>query len=105
MQFTGLNRFVKAPIHSLRLRGALTSISSISSVFSCAGFLSVRHSKVSQLYWYMVLAAPPVTKCARYLTVWWSITELGVPSEACKRIESGRTPRFRAYFQLVNRAL
>ena len=71
MRFTGLNRFVKACTHSLQLRGALTSTS---SVFSCASFLSVRHSNVSHCIWFMVLAAPPVTKYARYLTAWWSIT-------------------------------
>ena len=80
MRFTGLNRFVKASTHSIQLRGALTSAS---LVFSCASFLSVRHSYVSHCTWCMVLAAPPVTKCARYLTAGWSITESGVPSGAC----------------------
>ena len=83
MRFTGLNRFVKASTHSFQLRGALTSTA---SVFSWASSLSVRHSNVLHCIWFMVLAAPSVTKYARYLTAWRSITESGVPSGACKRM-------------------
>ena len=88
MRFTGLNRIVEASIHSLQLRGALTSTS---SVLSCASSLSVRHSNVSHCTWCMVLAAPPVTKCAKYLTAWWSITKSGAPSGACKRMREWKS--------------
>ena len=39
----------------------------------------------------MVLVAPSVTKYARYLTAWWSITESGVPSGACKQMRAWKS--------------
>ena len=90
MRLTGLNKFVNASTHSRQLRGALILIAPLSAL-SCASFLSVRHSNVSHCIWCIVLAASPLTKCARCLTAWWSITESGVPSGACKRMRDRKS--------------
>ena len=90
MRLTGLNKFVNASTHSRQLQGALISIAPLSAL-SCASSLSVRHSNVSHCIWFIVLAASPLTKCARCLTAWWSITESGVPSGACKRMRDRKS--------------
>ena len=71
MRLAGLNKFVNASTHSRQLQGALISVAPL-SVLRRASSLSVRHSNVSHCIWCIVVAASPLTKCARCLTAFRS---------------------------------